>query len=871
MAESLLERNAALGELGELAREVGRGSGQMVLLRGEAGVGKTAVISRFTTELDGVARVLQGWCDPLTAPRPLGPLLDALSGLDVEAARGLTAAIESGDTPALYRRLLATLRSARPWVWVVEDAHWADGATLDLVRFLARRIDSLPLLLVVTYRDDEVGEAHPLATALGDVARYAAMHRIQLEPLSRDAVAALAAGSGLNTDQLHGLTGGNPFFVTEVLAAGDTLMDPDTLPRSVSEAVGGRLARLSASGRDTAQAAAVCGPRASPALLKAVCPAAAEGLAECLDAGVLIAAGDSIGFRHELARRATLERMPDYQRGMVHKQALEALSVPPVDPNALAALAFHADQAGDREATVRFGIAGAQHAAGLGAHRQAADLYALALQHTDATPAEQKAAWLEQHASASYACGLADCAVASWRDAIALRHDLGDRIAESEGLGWLSHALWILGRVSESADAARLSLQLVQDGDPCPQLAWALVNMAEQAVWGFDPAAADYAASAISVGTQLRDDSLVVRARGFATLARVTQSDTGWEELEAAWRDAMATDTRGEHAGFLGAIICNRAVLAYDLDRADRYIADVMAYCQDRDLVMFEAFIRGIAAMVCLHRGQWVQAGTYAEDVLTRPGLPALHLILPRLTLALIHARRGQKPVASLLDQIADSSAVDQLRIVPLWGARAEAAWLAGDDATARSEAQAALDIIGGRGDRWLIWQLHRWLHISGGTAAPIAIRNLVTPFQLEVIGDWSAAHDAWARRGCRYEAAIAQLGGDIAAVESALATFRGLGARAAARRAQQRLTALRGPARRSSQTDLDGLSRREREVLTLISAGHNNAEIATKLCISSKTVGHHVSSILAKLGVDNRIQAAAHALQRQNASQPEP
>ena len=460
--ESLLEREAALAELGSLALEVRRGSGRVVLLRGEAGVGKTAVITRFTAELDGAARILQGWCDPLAAPRPLGPLLDALSDLNDEAAHRLAAAIEAGDIATLYRRLLALLRSERRWVWVIEDAHWADGATLDLMRFLARRIASMPLLLVVSYRDDEVDGAHPLAMALGDMARCAAVRRIELEPLTRDAVAVLAAGSGLNADELHRLTGGNPFFVTEVMAAGAGAMDRNMLPRSVSEAVVGRLARLSVRARDTAHAAAVCGPRASRALLQAVCPAAADGLPECLDAGVLVDDASTIGFRHEVARRATLGQIPEYERSMLHKRALEALAVPPVDPNTLAALTFHADQAGDGEATVRFGIAGAQRAAGLGAHRQAADLYALALPHTDTVPGEQKVDWLEGHAFASYACGLVGSAEESWRSAIALRRDLADAPGQSEDLRWLSHVLRTLGRHSEATDAGLAAIRVAQ-------------------------------------------------------------------------------------------------------------------------------------------------------------------------------------------------------------------------------------------------------------------------------------------------------------------------------------------------------------------------------------------------------------------------
>jgi DNA-binding CsgD family transcriptional regulator len=865
--EWLLEREAVLAQLGGLARGVRGGAGRVVLVRGEAGVGKTAVITAFTARLDPSVRVLVGGCDPLSAPRPLGPLLDALVGLGPAAPDALGAAIDAGDTAALYRRLLLLLRGGHRWVWVIEDAHWADGATLDLVRFLARRVGSLPLLLVVSYRDDELDAQHPLSVALGDVASCAAISRIGLQPLSRDAVAVLAAGSGVNADQLHHLTGGNPFFVTEVLAAGSAELDRNTLPRSVSEAVWGRLARLSPPARQTAQAVAVCAPRADLALVTKVCPVASEGLAECLDAGMLVAQGDSIGFRHELARRATLDRIDDYQRKALHTRALRTLAQPTVDPNTLAALAFHADQAGDQRASVRYGLAAAQRAAALGAHRQAADLYALVLRHAHSAPADQKVIWLEQHALAGYLSGLGDSAVSSRREAIAMRQALGDKLGESEDLRWLSHELITLGRVGEAAEAGLASLRLVEEGGPSAQLAWSLLNMAEIGVFG-DPGAADYAARAITLGTQLGDDAVVVRARGAAAFAGVLRTDTRWDELEAAWRQAMAIDARGEHAGMLGADICVVAALHYDLDRADRHMADFGAYCRDRNLFAFEAWATGVAALVGLHRGDWAQASALAEDVLTRPGLPTFHRIVPRLTLALIHARRDEQPVDSLLDAIVAGSESDMLRAFPVWAARAEAAWLAGDDVTARREADSALATIDADGDPWLFWQLHRWAQLPAGTASPVSIGDPITPYQLEVSGDWPGAVAEWTRRGCPYEAAIARLGGDIAAVQSALATFRRLGAKAAGRRARQRLDELRGRTPRSRRADVradpDGLTRREREVLTLITAGHSDADIATKLSISPKTVGHHVESILTKLGVDNRTQAAAQARRSQ-------
>lgn len=866
----LLERDAVLGELGALARAVNRGAGRVVLLRGEAGVGKTAVVAQFTGALADDVRVLRGWCDPLATPRPLGPLLDALAGVGPAAAAALGAAIDSGDTGALYRRLLALLRDGRRWVWVIEDAHWADEATLDLLRFLARRIDSLPLLLIVTFRDDELDREHPLSIALGDVATCAAVSRIGLEPLSRAAIAVLAGGSGVNAGHLHDITGGNPFFATEVLAAGAGALGPKALPHSIFDAVCGRLGRLSAAGRETAQAVAVCGPRVDPVLLQRVCPAAGTGLAECLDAAVLVTDWNAIGFRHELARRATLDQLPDHHRKALHIRALAELSARPVDPNTLPALAFHADQAGERDAVIAYGLAGAERAAGLGANRQAAELYALVLRHATDTPAEQKVVWLEQHAMASYLSGLGEGSVRSFRAAAAQRHELGDRLGEGDDLRWLSHMLWAMGRTAEATESGVASLRILDDLAPSRQLAWSLANMAMLAVCRYDPACLDYSRRCIAVGTEFDDPAVVARARGYIALYTVVVTDTGWDELEAEWRNAMGPAALTEHVGLFGVLISWTAALHHDVHRADRVITEALEFCRDHDVGTFAALHEGARAFTELHRGEWDHARTCADDVLTRPALAPLMHILPLITVALIRARRGEQPVGPLLDEaLAASGADDLFRSGAVWAARAEAAWLAGDDATARAEAMSGLAAAAGRqADPWLVGPLLRWAHLTGEPIDGAPAAETVTPYRLEISGDWQAAAAEWARRGCPYDAAIAQLSGDITAVEAAVAALRGLGARTAARRGQQRLAALRGPTRRGPRaetvSDPDGLTRRQREVLTLIAAGLSDAEIAARLSISPKTAGHHVTAVLTKLGVENRTRAAAHLLQGQ-------
>jgi ATP/maltotriose-dependent transcriptional regulator MalT len=460
---------------------------------------------------------------------------------------------------------------------------------------------------------------------------------------------------------------------------------------------------------------------------------------------------------------------------------------------------------------------------------------------------------LERHAFESYLRGHAADSMSSWRAAIDIRHRLGHRLEEGDDLRWLSHLLEPLGRTSEAVEAGRASLRLLEGLGPTPQLAWSLINMAHSctAVSYELSAAAGYAERALTLGTQLGEPAVVIRARGYHAMARVFRTDAGWEDLEAAWGEALDDPELTEHAGVLGVLICWAAALRCELDRAEDYLARASAFCGEHDLGMFQAFVTGAAALTRLYRGDWDRAALLAEQILTRADLSPQHRILPLIALALIRARRGERHDA-LLDEALEYTAGNVLRL-HVWAARAETAWLAGDDEAALAEAGAGLKAVPAEADSRWTEPLRGWLRLAG-PSDPVA-------------GDWQAAAQEWASRGCPYEAALAQLGGDIGAVQAALQTFRRLGARAAARRARERLAALRGPTRRGrhadTRADPHGLTRREREVLELLADGHSDAQIAATLHISPKTAGSHVSSILIKLGVANRTQAAALARQQ--------
>ena len=260
----MLERDCVLAVLAAHLAEAGAGQGRLVLLPGEAGVGKSCVLELLVRNGAGGAEVLRGWCDPLSTPRPLGPWADLALGLGPEVETELAAV--DGQLSGLLRAVLAAL-AERPWLLVIEDLHWADKATLDLMRLVVRRISQLPVLLIASYRDDELGPRHPLRGLLGDLAGLPMVHRCSVRPLSAGAVARLAADRGFDIAELYTITGGNPFFVTEVLRGSG-----DGIPETVADAVVGRLSRVSVKAQDTARAVAVLGGPVAVDLLAALVP-----------------------------------------------------------------------------------------------------------------------------------------------------------------------------------------------------------------------------------------------------------------------------------------------------------------------------------------------------------------------------------------------------------------------------------------------------------------------------------------------------------------------------------------------------------------------------------------------------------------------
>ena len=869
MDADLLEREPQLAQLALLLEKAARGEGNTVLIGGEAGIGKTSLVERFTQRQRDSARTLWGACEALFTPRPLGPLYDiAHTAPDSD----LPTLLERGaDRPALFAALLDELRhSPRPSVVVFEDVHWADEATLDLIKFLGRRIHQTAALFILTYRDDEIGKDHPLRYVLGDLPART-VTRIALPSLSAAGVAALASAAHRPAEQLYATTGGNPFFVTEVLASATP-----GVPVTVRDAVLARVSRLPAATRQVVELVSVAPARMEHTLIAAIVggDAALGALDPALSARILRQEDEAVAFRHELARQAVESALAALERRALHARVLSAL-LARGDAGAaaqgrvqVARLVHHAEHAGDRAGVLRFAPQAAREAAAHGAHREAAAHYTTALRYGNDLAAERRAELLEGLAYECYLTSQMQDAARAREAALTIWRQLDSPEKVGHNLRWLSRLNWFLGHDAEAERYADQAVELLHGLPPGKELAMAYSNRAQLSMLAHDTAdTLRWGALAVELSERIGDvDTLTHALNNIGTTLLDSADEHGWSHLERSLRLALDHGFE-EHVARAYTNLACQAVIARDYPRAMRYLDAGIDSCTERDLDAWRLYMLGWRARAQFERGDWAAADLDAAAVLSGPRATPVSRIVALVALGRVRIRRGDPGARAVLDEARDRAlATGELqRIGPMAVARAEAAWMHGDLAGCVAEARPGFELALSHEDARLVGELAFWIWRGGALDEPPAVVS--EPFALQMRGDWKAAAAEWERLGCPYERALALADGDEPAQRDALAIFEGLGARPAAELVRRRLREqgvrdiARGP-RPATRANPQGLTNRQLEILRLLAEGLRNAEIAARLSTSSKTVDHHVSAVLSKLGVRSRAEAVARAHQ---------
>jgi DNA-binding CsgD family transcriptional regulator/tetratricopeptide (TPR) repeat protein len=851
----LLEREPFLEALArELATVAGTGEGRLVLLTGEAGAGKTVLLKRFCK--DAESRCLSGACDALLTPRALGPLLDIAE----QVGGPLRDLIERSPLPRdVLTGLFAELRRDPPSLVILEDVHWADGATLDVLRLLARRIDAVPALVIASLRDDELDKMHPARLVLGELATLPTVRRFALPPLSRNAVWSLSAPRGVDGDDLYERTGGNAFYVTEVLESGTA-----AIPATVRDAVLARATRLSAGAQRLLEAVSIAQPHAEVWLLEAIGDDASRHLDECIASGMLRVERHAVAFRHELARLAFEQSIAPHRRLALHRAALRALVDPAHGEPDPARVAHHAEEAWDAEAVLAFAPAAGERAMRLYAFREAAAQFARALRFADGVDLDRKCDLLEQHSASCYLSEQLDDALSAREEALACVRTMGNRPREGESLRWLARLLWCVGRTREARAAAREAIEVLEQFPPSSELALAYSSTASLFAARDDTAEAiEWANKALALAEEVGDT--VAQSNAFVALGNMEATASPSEGI-ARIEHAIEISRRTGNDETLIRGLSNLALAGVSNRRyevADKAASEGIGILADLGISYWSGYLHALRARSAFEQGRWDEATEFAERALARPGTLPLARLEALVVRGRVRARRGDPGVWPPLEEaLLIAQPTDELQqIGPVAAARAEAALLAGEPETVAPATEVAYELGLQRRSPWLLGEL-AMLRSRAGIDEP-APEAVAEPYALAAAGQWQAAAARWTEIGCPYEAAEAlAASGEEDALRRALAAFERLGARPAAAAAAGRLRELvaRGP-RPTTTENPANLTSRELEVLVLIAEGLRNADIAERLVISQRTVDHHVSAILRKLGARSRAEAGATAV----------
>jgi DNA-binding CsgD family transcriptional regulator/tetratricopeptide (TPR) repeat protein len=853
-----LERGELLAQLGGYVERARTGSGTFVFLDGEAGAGKTTVARTLTAETPKSALLLSGQCDPLTTPRPLGPLLD----IAADPESGLADIVEIEDRYEIFGRVLDRLRhSIRPVLMILEDIHWADAITLDMLTYLGRRIGNTKALVLTTYRGDEIGPDHQLRPVLGDLLTRPDVHRHTVQMLSTNAVRTLAGDRSVDAEMIHQVTGGNAFYVTELLAT------DGSVPATVQDAVLARVGRLDADARRAVEAVSIAPRSMEPAHITALVGTPSEAAERALHAGVLVGDRSGYRFRHELARMAVEDSVPPPRRVAYHMTMLEILE----GTEDSARLAHHAINTGEPNIILQYCPEAAREASKRESHHEAARFYTAVHPHVGKLDLLDRIQLLEECHLALMSTDQQDASVEVADEILDLAKVMEDPLVVGRAYRIRARAVWLIGRIEESNRDIKRAVEILEPLGDSEQLALALrLSAHNQMLDRHHAPGMEFARRAVEMTKRLgMETEHAWSIQTLGTLEIVTGNvKDGFRLIEESI--ALARKTRAPRVeniayGMLGT--GGGEVKVYD--EALMWLDRGIALGRQLDLDYAVAYNTAWKARIKCEQGKWDEAVALAEEVTTYdPSVARISPVTALGALGRVRVRRGDPGAEQVLRQALDLGATGALQHIwaPLC-ALAEMYWLQNKPGRAIEVLEEPLRRVLTTDTAWGRGEIAFWMWRAGGLQQ--VPDNLAAPYEMMITGDWQGAAAEWSRIGCPYEEAMALSQGDTNARFRALEIFDSLGARPAAQWLRSMLrdegvqSIPRGP-RQATQENPEGLTFRQAEVYELITTGFSNGQIAERLFISQKTVEHHVSAVFAKLGVTSRGEAIARALETQ-------
>ncbi len=832
--------------------------GHCLFISGEAGIGKTTLVTQFC-KTHNECIIYTGTCDDLFTPRPLAPLYDIawqMGGTLPDDIKNFE------DRATLFSNFLHQLKNQRQKVILVfEDIHWADEATLDFIKFFARRIISTNCLFIITFRSNEIGSSFLHSNIFGELISGSLTH-LKLTPLSKDAVEKMAQDKGYNGEDVYSISGGNPFYVNEILASYSS-----GIPENIKDSILSVFNRHPADTRYLWEILSVLPTGLETGLLEKIVPGYKNAITYSLDSHTMIIKNDRICFKHELYRRTIEESLPSLKRIDYNRKILELFCEYFEETQQTERIIHHAKEAKDFKVVVHFAPMAARQAANSGAHAEARKLYLTAISFIDPTNTDALVPLYDAYAYECYLTNQVNEAILYQEKALKIWKNKNEPERIGNSMCFLSRLWWFDGERTKAEFFGRQAVAVLENQPSSKAKAMAYSNMAhlemqnEQMdnciIWG---------EKAIEVARDIGDEETISQALNSIGTAIMLDEKTVQKGIQLLIQGLNIAIRNGFHEliarsyielGTNGVTIKNYAL-------AKEYLDKGLQYCEERDIDSLKLYISAWRARLFLETGEWDKASGIAEILLLNKGITPPAKITALIVDATIKIRRGNTDaVALMLEANARAFKTKELvRIVPALMGLLEYEWLTGKSYIEPEILSETVKRIVALNKFSKKSRFYFWLLMAGKeTLLPKDIVKDVGYNDEEIY----KLVDFWKETGSPYERALAMFRGNADDKREALGEMQKLGAKVVYEKLKKEMRSSgikkipRGM-RQNTCTNPAQLTDREMDVLQLLKEGMQNKEIARRLYISAKTVDHHISSILFKLDVNSRMKAVREA-----------
>jgi DNA-binding CsgD family transcriptional regulator/Tfp pilus assembly protein PilF len=852
----LLERADYLNTMNSIFNGIAGDGGHTLFIAGEAGIGKTSLVREFTNQIENNIRILSGGCDALFTPRPLGPLFDISANLSGEFQRILRT---NANRSSLFNAFLEELKEKNQTTLLIfEDVHWADEATLDLIKYFSRRVSLINCLFIVTYRDDDADRDIRLRTIMGEIpARQ--QTRMKIQRLSIDSVKALAESSSLKAEDVYRLTLGNPFYVTEILAHYSPGI-PDNIKDSILSVFYAQPERV----RNLWEMISTLSGKIDIKLLELIIPNLYTEIEHCLKSGILLMEEHHLTFKHELYRKTIEESLTAYKRIQLNARVLDVLLSNAEEEGNLALIVHHAKNAHNKPVVAKFAPVAARDAAIHGAHYEAAKLYGTAIQYSDSKE-KAVADLFEQHAYECYLTNQVSQAIDSQTKALSIWKSLGEKTRVGASLRLLSRFYWFKGIREEAEKYGLEAIVELEKEAHLQELAKAYSNYAQLKMLSSEKEKTlEYGQKAIELANKIHDEEILCHALNNIGSALFESEGKIPVQLYQSLEIAMKNGYH-EHVARAYTNLSSNAIENKLYDDAEKNLELGIAYCNQRDLDSWTYYMLSLKARLLFEKGKLTEAEAIARNIVDNPEHPAVIRIGSLIILGRLMMRKGDFSGLLYLEEAKKIALLTRelQRIIPITIALLEFGWIVNDHDVSKQMVNETLEILNKNSADQFYSELAYWLGKNNYKA--IHSWTIREPYASMISGKWQKAAQQWKALGCRYEYALALFEGPEESQREALTLLDQMEAYGTLEFLKSKLRSRgirnipRGP-RTSTKSNSAHLTSRQIDVLCLLKEGLPNTEIANRLFISAKTADHHISAILSKLNVHSRMMAIREA-----------